>query len=413
MALGLTLLLSASASRPPASELLLRLLRPAGGELTYEHGRYGDRLLDADPFRPDGHSAGAAASAVGRNLYFRDWLTVAGDAGPLAGPDLDASNCAACHSETAPHSPGVGPRVAVPVRANDEARYGPQLSMQHHRGEAPVARLQVSWEHSSFTYPDGVSRDLRRPRITATMRDGNRIPAAWRAAPLLFGWGLMAQVPTRTLSAFDDPQDRDGNGISGRVVWREGRPATLGWKNTQATLHDQIAGALRKDMGIDGPDAPVPEITQNQLDALVAYISRLGVPERRNSADGQRGEMLFGRAGCAACHVPAMITARHREPGFSEQLIWPYSDLALHDMGEELADSGDSPLAREWRTAPLWGLGLVEARLPARGFLHDGRARTLEEAILWHGGEAAASRRRFARLPLQGREALLRFVRSL
>ena len=357
--------------------------------------------------------AGATASRVGRDLYFRDWLAVTDDAGPLAGPDLDAGSCAACHSETGRNSHGVGPRVAVPVRAIDEARYGPQLSTQHHRGEAPMAALRVSWEHSRFTYPDGATRNLRRPRITATMRDGQRIPAAWRAAPVLFGWGLMAQVPARTLAVFDDPQDRDGNGISGRVAWREGRPATLGWKNTQATLPGQIAGALRKDMGIDGPGAPSPEISQTQLDALVAYVARLGVPERRNSTDGQRGEMLFGRAGCAACHVPAMITARHREPGFSEQLIWPYSDLALHDMGDNLADPGDSPLAREWRTAPLWGLGLVEERLPARGFLHDGRARTLEEAILWHGGEAAPSRRRFARLPVQGREALLRFVRSL
>jgi len=197
VALALTLLLSTSAFRPSTGDRVIELLSPGGSELTYGRGRFGNRLLDAD--------SASRADRTGRALYFRNWLSVVDDAGPLAGPDLDAGSCATCHSETDPGSRGMGPRVAVPVRAMDEARYGPQLSTAYHGGgdrKAPLARLQITWERDRFTYPDGTSRDLRRPRVSATMRSGERIPAALRATPLLFGWGLMAQVPVKTLAAF-------------------------------------------------------------------------------------------------------------------------------------------------------------------------------------------------------------------
>jgi CxxC motif-containing protein (DUF1111 family) len=393
-------------------------MRPGGPHLTYP--------LSAVP--PNAPIVDAAYTgeddAPGREIYYRDWLAGADKASPV-GPQYDEPSCAACHLETA-----IGaalrrnaPLVARPLDQGARQRFGQQVNPRSVNDQAPEAEITIQDDDHEFTYPDGSQRQLRRRSAWATTPDDHRYPVGLRIAPLLFGWGLLELADTNMLAAFNDPEDRNADGISGRlgrsVVDCHGvaGPAMLGWKNTQATLRAQIAAALENDMGITTGDAcatdrPV-EISHAELDALVDYVRRLGVPDRRPTGRGSRGEVLFGQTGCANCHVPVLRTLGDPVAAQPSQLIWPYSDLMLHDMGPDLADPAGGPDAREWRTAPLWGIGIVEARLPQRGFLHDGRARNIEEAILWHAGEAEAARRRFAALAQSDREKLLSYVRSL
>lgn len=161
-----------------------------------------------------------------------------------------------------------------------------------------------------------------------------------------------------------------------------------------------------------------PEITQYRLKAVESFMRHTAVPARRNLDDPrvQQGERLFAEARCAVCHVPALRTGEvPGQPSLSNQLIRPYSDLLLHDMGEELADNRPDSEAtgREWRTPPLWGIGLTEAVNGNANYLHDGRARTLTEAILWHGGEAEVSRAAFKSMTSAERQALVAFLQCL
>ena len=217
----------------------------------------------------------------------------------------------------------------------------------------------------------------------------------------------------------------------------------FGWKAGQARIAEQAAAAMAGDIGIANPLAPYPagDCTPAQaacmaaptgatarfedLEApsevmeLVSYYSRhLAVPARRDPGAPEvlAGKRLFYEAGCTGCHTPKHATGRDGpDPALRGQLIWPYTDLLLHDMGEGLADGRPEGVAdgQEWRTAPLWGIGLTETVNGHTYFLHDGRARNLTEAILWHGGEAQASRERFRQMPAADREALLAFLGSL
>lgn len=390
-----------------------QLLRPGGQYLTFDAGAYeGGPLVEA--FDP-----GQRLSA-GKALFYRDWLAATDDDRPLAGPDYDATSCAACHVETAavadPSTASFTRLIAKPATHDHLERFGPQLTTQHHDAapEARIEVLDVSWP---FAYPDGRRLGLVRPVGRAVEAGGETIPVRLRAAPLLFGWGLLERVDPAMLAFFHDPEDRDGNGISGRLVADGERVAFLGWKNSHTSLRSQIAAALANDMGVTsahncGTDCS-DEIQPAELDALTDYVRHLGVPDRRPLGD-LTGQHLFGTTGCVDCHVTVLKTRSVDGGGpLADQLIWPYSDLMLHDMGPALAEPGDAEDASEWRTAPLWGLGIVEQHLPQRGFLHDGRARTIEEAILWHGGEAESSKRRFVSLRANEREALLAYVRSL
>jgi CxxC motif-containing protein (DUF1111 family) len=214
------------------------------------------------------------------------------------------------------------------------------------------------------------------------------------------------------------------------------RVGRFGWKANQPTIEQQVAGAFLGDMGlttplfgvqqcspaqeacIAAPDGGAPEVDESKVARITFYLHTLAVPARRDVDDPTvlRGRALFESTGCASCH-----TARHRTgelegyPWLSDQEIWPYTDLLLHDMGDGLADGRPDYAAdgREWRTPPLWGIGLVETVSGHELLLHDGRARGLAEAILWHGGEAEASREAFRAMELADREALLAFLRSL
>lgn len=267
-----------------------------------------------------------------------------------------------------------------------------------------------------------------------------------RIAPQVIGVGLLEAIPEADVRAAADPDDEDGDGISGRIneVWSPtlGRMALgrFGWKANVARLADQTAGALNGDIGItsltqpeeedcefsplvcdaevSGADEPgAPEIDADRFGAVVFYTQTLSVPAMRehDSASVERGAETFVELNCAACHTPLQQTGDHEVGVLSGQAIRPYTDLLLHDMGPDLADGRPDFAAsgREWRTPPLWGIGLVDDINGHTRFLHDGRARNLEEAILWHGGEAAASRDAFRDLDADQRAALLEFLGSL
>jgi CxxC motif-containing protein (DUF1111 family) len=273
-----------------------------------------------------------------------------------------------------------------------------------------------------------------------------------RIAPQLVGLGLLEAVPETTLLALADANDANGDGISGKPqigtdpVTGDKRLGRFGWKAGATSLRHQIAGALNTDMGVmtsvlPKPDCGAmqqgcgndkgPELGDDYLADLVKYVHLLGVRARRNlnDSDALHGEMLFGQLGCASCHVAELNTSPLAQLAeLRNQTIHPYTDLLLHDMGAGLADNlGEGQASgAEWRTTPLWGLGLsacvtggVEGPFqkqvctPHHDYLHDGRARTIAEAILWHGGEGQKSKAAFVALSAADQAALLKFLESL
>jgi Predicted thiol oxidoreductase len=335
----------------------------------------------------------------------------------------------------------------------DDPVYGGQLQEQAIPGLKPEGRMVVSYEEVPFTYPDGSVATLRKPTYAVeSLAYGPLAPGVTlspRVANPMPGTGLIQAIHPADLIALADPDDADGDGISGRVALARGtRPEApvigrFGWKAQNATVREQTASAFSGDIGISTPDAPAPwgECTAAQaecraapdgvqsrlgdteapdpvLELVTFYSENLAVPARRDIDDPEvlAGKRLFYGAGCIACHTPKFVTRRDAgNPAHAFQLIWPYSDFLLHDMGEGLADGQTVGVASgtEWRTPPLWGIGLTETVSGHTFFLHDGRARNLEEAILWHGGEAAKARDAYAALDRKEREALVRFLNSL
>jgi len=258
----------------------------------------------------------------------------------------------------------------------------------------------------------------------------------------MVGMGLLEAIPEARLRELADPGDADGDGISGRLgqVWdaATGAPAVgrFGWKAEQPSVRAQVTGAFLGDIGITTGPRPVqecsvaqaeclaapaggaPELADDLLDKVVLYSQTLAVPVRTRWDDAEvlRGKALFARAGCAGCHTPSHLTrADAALPELAGQRIFPYTDLLLHDLGEALSDRRPvfAAAGSEWRTAPLWGLRLIAAVNQHERLLHDGRARGVAEAILWHGGEAVAAREAFRMMAADERAALLAFVGSL
>jgi CxxC motif-containing protein (DUF1111 family) len=265
-----------------------------------------------------------------------------------------------------------------------------------------------------------------------------------RVSPQLVGMGLLEAIPEKEILKFVDEMDANGDGVSGRArlvedpVTGDIRLGRFGWKAGQASVKHQVAGALRTDMGVLTSVFPSPdcgstqqncgpsmaELSDTDLDNTTAYISLLSVRAQRDwaKADVLKGKEVFLGAGCANCHTPEFTTsefALHAE--LRAQKIQPFSDLLLHDMGEGLADTlpegnlaeGGNASYSEWRTPPLWGIGFTAATAGAESYLHDGRARTLTEAILWHGGEGEQSKAAFTALSESDQNALLAFLKSL
>jgi CxxC motif-containing protein (DUF1111 family) len=392
-------------------------------------------------------------TALGQVLFNADWARDPPRPGVL-GPHFDHAGCVACHIEGLPlQNAGVEPPqpIARLLRDEDRARLGEQVNTDAVAGVVPRGEVLIRWVETAGQFTDGTPYRLRRPLATVQLLDpiaagehqaadggGRRDvgPVSLRMPPALFGWGLLEAIDAEFIEDLADPDDADGNGISGRVarvldrVDGQVRIGRFGWKAEQPSLRQQTAAALANDMGITtglfpdpacveaGHGTCAPEVSNHDLTLLVEYQRWLGVPERRlrDVPEVLRGQVLFEDLGCSACHLPVAMTGRDAPVGLADQVIWAYSDLLLHDMGPDLADPAlgpDDAAAREWRTAPLWGIGVLEARLPDRGWLHDGRARDLMEAVLWHGGEAAPARERVRALDRAGRAALLAFLRSL
>jgi len=294
----------------------------------------------------------------------------------------------------------------------------------------------------AYEYPDGVAFALRRPSVDVRSLSFGPLAgdsSGIRLAPNLIGLGLLEAIPEAAIRANADTEDVDDNGISGVApeVFSEGVSVLgrFGLKSNVATVADQAAIAYHFDLGITSPRFPAencpeeqitctdaasggfPEISAERLAAVVFYAQTLGVPTRVGVDDESviAGEQLFDDIDCTACHTRRWETGIHEVESLSHQVIYPYTDMLLHDMGEDLSDgrTDGTATASEWRTSPLWGLGLVRTVNPDAGFLHDGRARSIEEAVLWHGGEGSTSRDLFVELSAQDRTFLLLFLKSL
>ena len=291
-------------------------------------------------------------------------------------------------------------------------------------------------------YLDGTTIELVRP-VYSILDPYTALPGevmiSPRLAPPVHGLGLLEAITDDDILSLADELDADGDGISGKpnIVWdvlaQDTRIGRFGWKAEQPTCGQQAADAAHNDMGLTSFYFPA-EHCEGQLnceDGLQAgydtddettrlfafYFQTLAVPAQRDfDLPGvKKGRQLFETIQCASCHAPKFITGTHEIAALSVQTIYPYTDLLLHDMGEGLADHRPTYQAdgNEWRTSPLWGIGLTRVINPKATFLHDGRAKTLEEAILWHGGEAEESREDFKALSAGDRQALIAFLMSL
>ncbi len=411
------------------------------------------------------------AFMVGRNVFHRKWAAVVslnGDWG--LGPTFNATQCSECHVRDGRGTPplrsdeqllSVLVRLSIP--GEDEhggpkphPNYGYQFQNRALQGQSvdffyshePIpaeAELYMDWVDRPVTFADGERVVLRQPRLRIeSLNFGPLDPevmTSMRIAQPLVGLGLLDAVPEETLLALVRRQKEQG--LNGHVnyVWDaiNGRiaPGRYGWKANQPSLKQQAAAAAIGDMGVSSnlyPDqncppvqelcrrelpGNVPEIINHELDALEFWLRGLAVPARRNMQDPQvqRGKRLFSDAQCALCHVPEMKTAPAFAPlpQLANQTFRAYTDLLLHDMGEALADGRPDFRAgpRDWRTPALWGLGLSQTVNGSTAMLHDGRARSATEAILWHGGEAEPAREVFRNMPKPDRDALLKFLESI
>jgi CxxC motif-containing protein (DUF1111 family) len=415
---------------------------------------------------------------LGKAMFKRLWVSAptATQAADGLGPLFNARSCLLCHKRngrgrpqaaTGHTDPSFILRLSVPPqneaqrtvlnerkeKSIAEPTYGGQLQTFAIRGLIAEGRVEIDYEEIEVQLADNERVSLRKPTYRVTdLGYGPMHPDTMlspRIAPQMIGLGLLGAIKEADLEMLADPDDRDNDGISGKLnrVWsREHNrlmPGRFGWKAGTATVDEQAQSAFAVDIGISTPlfrdgagdctehqvscrEAPNGNSPQyenleahTQATAWTALYSRnLAVPQRRNLDDPQvlRGKKLFYESGCIACHKPKFITANETiDPEHSRQLIWPYTDLLLHDLGEGLADNRQEGTAdgREWRTAPLWGVGLSATVNGNSYYLHDGRARTLLEAVLWHGGEAQASREQVVAMSRPQRADLIRFIESL
>lgn len=312
----------------------------------------------------------------------------------------------------------------------------------------PEGRVVIRYEEITGQYGDGTPYTLTKPAYELVDLNygplGDDTMTSPRVAPAVHGQGLLEAIPEAAILTNADPEDKNKDGISGKpqYVWdpetQSKRLGRFGWKMETASVAHQSMDAAVNDMGVTNPmfrhqtctNAQVdctkslhggtpanPEFTPDQMEQVVVYLQLLGVPGRRGVREEKvlHGERMFREAGCNSCHVETFETAGHEIERLNGQTIHPYTDLLLHDMGEGLADNRPSYDAngREWRTAPLWGVGLVPTVNGHSRYLHDGRARSLEEAILWHGGEATGAQAKFVAMDKADREALLFFLESM
>jgi CxxC motif-containing protein (DUF1111 family) len=413
---------------------------------------------------------------LGNALFRKLWVAAPAStkASDGLGPLYNARACQDCHLKDGRGHPPENAndsrvsmflRLSVPggpapagivdwISTRPDPTYGGQLQDLAAPGHAAEGRMEITWTETPVTLADGTRVNLRAPTYAfadpAYGPPGEGLMLSPRVAPQMIGLGLLEAIPAADILALADETDADGDGISGRaqivlsVEFGVPMLGRFGLKAGTPTVREQSAGAFSGDMGLSNPLFPDPagdctprqstcrnapagqesgirdglEVDRESLDLVTFYSRNLAVPERRDVDDPTvlRGKEVFHTLGCQACHTPKHITHRLTgQPEQSFQLIWPYTDLLLHDMGPGLADNRPEGRATgsEWKTPPLWGLGLTDTVSGHTQLLHDGRARTVLEAILWHGGEAQAQRDAVVNMSAADREALLAFLGSL
>ncbi|MEM7217439.1 MAG: di-heme oxidoredictase family protein [Pseudomonadota bacterium] len=457
-ALAAWLVAAPSAALVPAKVAQTERLPAPGGSWT-------PKRTSRDLLRPASHLSVSEQLEfyTGMTLFRAPWVAAPSStrARDGLGPLFNSRSCLGCHPGggrgesllTAPESLATVARISrhgaphpewgnqvQPFATFRGADGGADDAARPGRGAAGFGEGRLALDGSpQAAYVRGPRADRRQQRLLqrpkAQILDAAGQPVALhpddrvsvRAAPALFGMGLLEELDEAAILAGADPGDENGDGVSGRPHWLgAGRLGRFGWKATRVSVTEQTAAALSEDIGITtswfpeascapgqiacqqqpngGNSLGAPEIPDDLLATMVSFVRHIPPPlAGRDTAAVRRGEQRFAEAGCAACHTPSFES--------TAGTIWPYSDLLLHDMGPDLADGrrdGDAS-GREWRTPPLWGLGTQSGK----GLLHDARARNLTEAVLWHGGEASASRERFSALAPAARQDLLRFVRAL
>ncbi|MDZ7878312.1 MAG: di-heme oxidoredictase family protein [Saprospiraceae bacterium] len=403
------------------------------------------------------------AFVVGNSLFRSNWVIAPSSVQSLdgVGPILNAISCGSCHFKDGRAKPPATPTEALngllfrlSIDGFDahgaplpDPNYGGQLQDKAIMGVEPEAQVNVSYEVVTGTYADGTTYNLRRPIYKFyNLKYGALAPSVKyspRIAPQLMGLGLLENVTESDILSLSDENDANKDGISGKPnrVWDATQQKSVlgrfGWKANEPTVRQQTAGAFNGDMGITSsifpkdhltasqqqlyanvPNGGTPELSDEQLRKITVYMQSLSVPVRRNvdAPSVIQGKNLFKQLNCQGCHR-AEITTSNQSPiaALNNQKIRPYTDLLLHDMGNDLADNRPDFLATglEWRTPPLWGIGLIKSVNKHTFLLHDGRARNLEEAILWHSGEGEKSKNEFKKLNKTEREALIAFLENL
>lgn len=395
----------------------------------------------------------------GNRLFNTNWLVAPAsvEAFDGLGPTFNRVSCSGCHLRDGRGRPPIEGekemlsmlmRLSLPgVGAHGgplpHPAYGDQLNDRAVPGIAPEGRVEIDYEEIHGRYDDGIAYSLRKPTyriVDSAYGDLDETLVSPRTAPQVVGMGLLEAVAESDIVAREDAHDCDGDGISGRAnrVWNpvSGRVelGRFGWKANAASLLQQSAAAANGDIGLTSrwfprqncpdlqpdcgsvPHGGQPELSEDYLRKLEFYLRTLAVPARRKDARAAHGQRVFEQLRCGACHVPHLVAATDTTLSLLvSQDFAPFTDLLLHDLGPGLADGRPdfAALGSEWRTAPLWGLGLVPTVNGHSFYLHDGRARSLEEAVLWHGGEAEMQQRAFRALEAAEREALLAFLATL
>lgn len=407
--------------------------------------------------------------SVGNSFFRNPWIQAPAttDARDGLGPLFNTNGCQNCHikdgrghppEENDLHAVSMLVRLSIPAMTPEQKKayikdgvipeptYGGQLQDFALQDQTPEGQIKITYTDVPVKFTDGTEVTLRKPNLEitdlgyGTMHPDTQLSA--RVAPPMIGLGLLESISDETLNSWADEHDADGDGISGKTnrVWdvekNDFAIGRFGWKAGQPTLMQQNAAAFNGDVGLtsnlfpnenctanqtickDLPNGGSPEVSDKILDFVEFYSQHLAVPIRRNIDDAEvkHGQKLFANSGCESCHKTNVKTAKREAlPALSEQTIHPYTDMLLHDMGEGLADNRPEYLAngREWRTAPLWGIGYTQEVNGHTYFLHDGRARNLMEAVLWHGGEAEATKQNVLKFNQKERDALIAFLNSL
>ena len=387
---------------------------------------------------------GQQSAAIGNSLFRKAWVAAPAStqSSDGLGPFFNARSCQGCHIKdgrgTAPREGEFDPTFLLKFPTPHDL-LGSQLQTASVTGLPAEGRYRTFYHTRKFIYPDGAVKELRYPEYVVFTTNGERIKerVSPRMAPAVFGLGLIDAIHVADQIRLSDESDANGDGISGALPWIGDRPGKYAWKLQNVSLRQQSADAFSNDMGLSSAEFPLHygdctllqqacrnansgadaeedvEITRLMMSLVEQYLLSLAPPRRRDvSSPGVlRGKKSFYEFQCHSCHHPKYVTrADYPQKALRYQLIWPYSDFLLHDMGSDLSDGvGDS----EWRTPPLWGLGYVKTVNPLATFLHDGRAKDIEEAILWHGGEAAEAKARFVEASETQRADLVRFLESL